>query len=88
MPVDTAALAQKVKEETRRFEAALPALLETMRGKWVVFRDGTVQSQHASEPDAYVAAVAKYGPHGGFVVAPVEPISATPITAGVMFGFA
>jgi hypothetical protein len=79
-------VADRVLEETRRFHQALPALLDAYRGRWVVFVDGRVQSDHASEEQAYAWAVAAYGEHGGFVVAPVDELRPTPVTAAAVFG--
>jgi len=81
-------VADKVLEETKRFHQALPELLRTRRGRWVVFREGAVQSEHGNEDDAYAAAVEKFGAEGGFVIARVEEVTPTPITAGVLFGLA
>jgi hypothetical protein len=81
-----AEVADRVLEETRRFHRALPMLLETHRGRWVVFVDGRVRSDHASEEQAYAWAVATYGEHGGFVVAPVDELRPTPVTAAAVFG--
>ena len=36
-----------VKKETKNFEKALPKLLKTLRGRWVVFKDGAVQGGEA-----------------------------------------
>lgn len=80
--------ARRVLEETKRFEAKLPELLPQLAGRWVVFRDGVVASDHPNENEAYRAAVQAFGPQGGFVVAEVKPVTATPVTAAVMFGWA
>jgi hypothetical protein len=77
---------RRVLEETERFRAALPELIKHHPGRWVVFRDGAVVSDHATEDEAYRAAVVRFGVQGGFVVAPVAHVEPTPITAGVMFG--
>ncbi len=75
----------KIMEETRLFESALPELLQSMPGKWVVFRDG-VQSVHESGNDAYAAALAAFGQHGGYVVAQVNEITLAPVSAGALYG--
>jgi hypothetical protein len=77
-----------VLEETKRFHQALPSLLPDHRGKWIVFKEGSVHSEHDSEDAAYAAAVNAYGKNGGFVVAQVAEVSPLPITAGVLFGIA
>ena len=79
---------ETVKEQTRLFMGSLPSLLVAHRGKWVVFREGAVQSEHNTQNDAFKAAVAKFGLNGGFVVAEVRESIATPVTAGVIFGLA
>lgn len=79
-------LEEKVLEQTRLFMAALPGLLEKHRGQWVVFHEGAVLSAHDSEEKAFIAALDRLGADAGFVVAPVEEITSTPISAGVMFG--
>jgi len=75
---DTAA---RVRAESRELDRQMPGLLRRMPGKWIVFRDGKVQSQHRSSDDALRAAVGLYGVHGAFVIARVEPIVPRPITA-------
>lgn len=79
-------LEEKVLEQTRLFMAALPGLLEKHRGKWVVFHEGAAQSVHDSEEEAFTAALDHFELDAGFVIAPVEEVTATPISAGVMFG--
>jgi len=81
-------VADKVLEETLRFRAALPGLLKEHPGKWVVFKDGAVQSIHETEEEAYTAGLAAFGRDGGHVVTPVMPDNAAPITAGVLFNVA
>lgn len=77
---------EKVLEETKRFHDALPQLVQKYAGRWVVFAEGAVVSDHANENDAYKAALERFGVQGGFVVAPVVELKPTPITAGVLFG--
>ncbi|MCC7542382.1 MAG: hypothetical protein IT379_39555 [Deltaproteobacteria bacterium] len=78
--------AERVRAETMLFRAALPGLLTTHAGKWVVFRDGHIQSVHDDEGDAYSAGIDAFGVDGGFVVAPVVPIKPTLMTAALAFG--
>ena len=80
------ALFSKVLDETRRFRAALPSLLDRHAGQWVVFKDGVVASVHASMDDAYRAGLRAFGPQGGHVVDRVQRRAAIPATAGVVFG--
>ncbi len=79
-------LMSRVLAETRRFRDALPALLESHAGQWVVFKDGAVRSVHDSMEEAYRAGIRCFGPTGGQVVDRVVPRRATPATAGVVFG--
>jgi hypothetical protein len=78
-------IADRVLAETHRFYEALPRLADQYRDRWVVFRDGQVQSDHSSEDEAYEEAVGTYGPKGGFVVALVAEVSPIPLTAAVAF---
>lgn len=79
MPRDD--VAARVRAESRELDRQMPGLLRRIRGKWVVFRDGEVQSQHRSSDDALRAALKRYGVHGAFVIARVEPVVPRPITA-------
>ena len=77
-----------VSEEYGRYEAALPELLKTHGGKWIVFRDNTVQGVFDAEEEAYNAGLAKYGLEGGFVIVEVkEPSPPEFLTASIAFGF-
>lgn len=78
----------EVKLESERFYKALPTLILKYHHRWVVFRGGELVSDHATEEQAFKEALQRFGAEGGFVVAPVEDVNATPITAGVMFGHA
>ena len=62
---------QKVWDEWERFNAALPDLLTKYSERWVVFRDGSVHGDFADEDAAYVAAVAKFGVRGCFIICQV-----------------
>jgi hypothetical protein len=77
-----------VLEETRRFRAALPALLAdpALRGRCVVFKDGKVQSVHDDESAAYSSAQTAFGVDGAYVIGRVVPSAPTPITTAVIFG--
>lgn len=81
-------LAARILDETLKFQAKLPELLPTLRGQWVVFRDGEVKSAHPGADAAYAAAVEQFGVEGGYVVAPVVEVNPTPVTAGILFGLA
>jgi hypothetical protein len=59
----------QVLEESKRFLAALPALLTSkLRGRWVVFKDGAVVGDFDTEAEALRAGIDRFGPKGGFVV--------------------
>ena len=75
-----------VLEETKRFRAALPQLLEEHAGAWVVFMNGRVASVHDDHDAAYRAGLAEYGPDATYVVDRVELKRAVPLTAGVLYG--
>jgi hypothetical protein len=79
-------VSEKVLEETKRFRVALPELLKTYRGKWVVFKDGAVCSAHDDEKNAYLSASEKFGAGSGYVIALVTETRQTPVTAAVLFG--
>jgi hypothetical protein len=66
---------RRVKAETERFRAALPALLENqeLRDRWVVFKDGAVARPFDDPGEGYRWAVENLGRYSGFVLARVEP---------------
>jgi hypothetical protein len=84
-PDESQAAATRVLEETIRFRDALPELLKTHRGEWVVFKDGEARSFHATEEEAYQEGIRQFGHQGGHVVALVAEQTPTPLTAGVLF---
>ena len=75
-----------VLEESRRFRAALPNLLERHAGQWVVFSDGQVSSVHADADTAYREGMMRFGPDASYVVDQVVRQAAVPLTAGVLYG--
>jgi len=77
---------EKVLEESRILFDQMEQLREKYGGRWVVFKDGKVQSDHSTEKDAFVAAVESYGLDGEFVVDLIEPKDPVPITASVLYG--
>ncbi len=79
--LDPLALRERVLAEAERFRAALPALLPIYGERWVVFRDGEVASAHATEEEAYVAGLERFGPYGGHVVAVVREAEAVMLGA-------
>jgi hypothetical protein len=85
---DMSEVEDKVLAETKRFHKALPDLLPKYRGRWVVFRDGVVQGDHATEEQAFADGMKRYGVKGGFVVAVVAEVTPKPITARVLYGVA
>ena len=62
----------KVYEESKRFKEALPSLLKTLEGKWVVFRNGEVVCVQDDEEAAYIAGIELFGVYGCHVVAQVK----------------
>ena len=81
-------LEKAVLAQTKKFRAMLPTLLRQHAGLWVVFRDDAVVSTHKTEEEAFTAAVAAFGPTGGFVVAQVVETAPTPLNAAAAFGLA
>ena len=60
----------------------MPELLQAIPGRWVIFRDGKVQSDFTTEQEAYDEAMARFGPVGGFIVVRIEkeePTSLSPL---------
>jgi len=81
-------LENAVLQETLRFREMLPALMLSHAGKWVLFKDGSVVSVHATETQAFEEGVIAFGSEGGFVVALVAKTRPTPINAAAAFGLA
>ena len=79
-------LRKQILDETIRFRERLPELLPEYSGRWVVFRDGEVQSVHDSEDDAYRAGLQRFGREGGYIVVRVAEEKPTPVSAGSVFG--
>jgi len=77
---------QRVLAEAARFRAKLPVLLPRYSGQWVVFRDDEVVSAHATEEEAYVAGLDRFGPDGGHVVAVVREPESVVLSAVIGFG--
>lgn len=86
MPLMTPA--EKVKREMHLFREALPELLKDHAEQWVVFVDGAVADFYQDEESAYRAAMERFGPSGGFVVAPVVPERPQPTSFALLFGVA
>ena len=64
-----------LKREWRRYEKALPRLLRSKhKGRWIVFKDGRVQSAHDTEDEALISMWNRFGMEGGIVVNRVEKI--------------
>ena len=81
---------RRVTEEMERFQAALPTLLldDTVRGRWVVFKDGVVVHAFDDEAVAYAWARDTLGKLAGFVLARVEPERTHVLGAASGFGLA
>jgi hypothetical protein len=78
-------LHQRVLEETKRFWAVLPKLLETIPGRWVVFKDGVVHGDYATHEEALDAGINQFGLDGGEVIAPVRPNIPVVLSAGSLY---
>ena len=64
----------KVRAESERFRAAVPALLKTrLKGRYVIFLNGEVVADFATGDEAHAEAVRRFGYRGGFVVTQVKP---------------
>lgn len=83
---DVMPVRQRVLAEAARFRAKLPALLPRYSDQWVVFRDDEVVSVHATEEEAYVAGLDRFGPHGGHVIAVVREPESVMLSAVLAFG--
>jgi hypothetical protein len=72
---------KRALKEYRVFEAARPRLMRgRYRGRWVVFLDGKVQSDHDDELEAFEAGVKAFGVETPFVIGAVrKPV---PVTLG------
>ena len=77
--------AEKVLEEMRRFWAALPELRKHLEGRWVVFSQGEVVSDHATEDDALQASRDNPGEQQPFVVARVAERKPIPLSAASLY---
>lgn len=77
---------EKVKKESLLFVQALPELLKTLKGRWVIFKDGAVQGDYATESDAYKDAVKRFSLEGGFAIHEVKEQEPVFITAGAVYG--
>jgi hypothetical protein len=83
---DVLPVRQRVLAEAARFRAKLPVLLPRYSEQWVVFRDNEVVSAHATEEEAYVAGLDRFGPDGGHVVAVVRESERVILSAVIAFG--
>lgn len=80
--MDTPDINEKVRQEMGRFRHALPGLMATHQGRWVVFKDGQVHSSHETSAEAHRAGVQAFGVFGGQVIARVAAEEPRPISAG------
>lgn len=83
---DRDAILARVAQESDRFRAEIPKLLAEYGGKWVVFRDGVVDSVHPDEESAYLAGLQRFGIGGGHVVEVVREPEPILLSAAVAFG--
>ena len=79
-------VAQIVLAQTLEFERQLPELLLELSGRWVVFRDGAVVSDHDTLEMAYRSARLLFGVDGGYAILEVAPRTPQPLTARAVFG--
>ena len=79
-----------IQDEQTDFDKQIPDLLKDHRGQFVLFQDGRPVEFFPTNDAAYAAGVARFGPRGTFLVAPVLPESPVPVSMawdyGVMFG--
>lgn len=68
------AVRERVFVESRQFRAMLSTLIPEYGGKWVVFRDGQVQSVHDTEDEAFVAGLQRFGADGAFIIPQVREV--------------
>ena len=83
---DVLLVRQRVLAEAARFRAKLPQLLPRYAEQWVVFRDDEVISAHATEEEAYVAGLERFGLDGGHVIAIVREPEDVVLSAAVALG--
>ena len=60
---------QAVLDEWDRFQVQLPELMTSMPGRWIVFKDDKVLSDHETEEIAFEAAIERLGTEEPFIVA-------------------
>ena len=66
-------------QEEEALFAQKEALLRQYEGKYVLFRDGQVQSLHDTQEEAFTAGVRKYGRDGVFLARKVSGESLIPL---------
>jgi len=71
------------RADHEKFVVALHDLLGKLPGRWVVWLDGKVQSDHATQSEAFVRAAGDHGLDGGFLIYRVEPLVGYGIPGGV-----
>ena len=64
-------VAALVDIEHAKFLSQLSELRKTFEGRWILFRDGAVVSDHASFHEAHMDGYTRFGRWGGYLVAEV-----------------
>lgn len=70
-------------QEEEALFAQKEELLRQYKGKYVLFRDGQVQSVHDTQEEAFRAGVYKYGRDGVFLARKVSEESLTPLPSRI-----
>ena len=78
-----------LREEENALETQLTGLLPKHANKFVVFKDGSVVSIHATYSEAFAAAVERFGPETLVLITQIKPRAFEGVsvswTAGAMF---
>jgi hypothetical protein len=74
----------RMKIDHKLFRQALHGFLSRreLLGRWVVWRTGKVQSDHATQADAFDQAIRTNGFDGGFLICRIEPLLGHRIPGG------
>ncbi len=67
-----------IAEQCRLFRAALPQLLKTSYGQWVIFHDGKAVQGFDDAGAARAQAMQQFGLDGGFLIVRVMPDALKP----------
>ena len=72
----------KFRGDHDAFVKELHGLLARLPGRWIVWLDSKVRSDHATEEEAFEAGLAAFGLDGGFQIYRVEPLLGYGIPGG------